>query len=74
MYQFNDEGALREFAVKQESFLTNLMIRRGLLTIDDTIFKHQPMHISGAAKSFLRLKVKDSIPVDTLSVIEEFEF
>ncbi|UFH36361.1 transglycosylase domain-containing protein [Flavobacterium acetivorans] len=74
MYQFNDEGALREFAVKQESFLTNLMIRRGLLTIDDTIFKHQPMHISGAAKSFLRLKIKDSIPVDTLSVIEEFEF
>lgn len=74
MYQFNDEGALREFAVKQESFLTNLMIRRGLLTIDDTIFKHQPMHISGAAKSFLRLKIKDSIPADTLSVIEEFEF
>ncbi|WP_413999851.1 transglycosylase domain-containing protein [Flavobacterium sp. W1B] len=74
MYQFNDEGALKEFAVKQESFLTNIMIRRGLLSLDDTIYKHQPMHISGPAKSYLRLKVKDSIPTDSLPAIEEFDF
>lgn len=74
MYQFNDEGALREFAEKQESFLTNIMIRRGLLSIDDTIYKSQPMHISGAAKSFLRLKIKDSIPSDSLSVYDEFDY
>lgn len=73
MYQFNDEGNLREFAVKQESFLTNIMIRRGLLTLDDTIYKHQKLHISGAAKSYLRLKVKDSTALDSLPSIEEFE-
>lgn len=74
MYQFNDQGKLRDFAAKQESFLTNIMTRRGLLNINDTIYKSQPLLISGAAKSYLRLKVQDSIPIDSLSVIEEFEF
>jgi hypothetical protein len=74
MYQFNDQGKLRDFAAKQESFLTNIMIRRGVLNRDDTIYKSQPLLISGAAKSYLRLKVQDSIPVDSLSVTEEFEF
>jgi hypothetical protein len=74
MYQFNDQGKLRNFAATQESFLTNIMSKRGLLSIDDTIYKSQPLLISGAAKSYLRLKVRDSIPVDSVSVNEEFEF
>ncbi|PRZ26137.1 transglycosylase domain-containing protein [Flavobacterium granuli] len=74
MYQFNDQGKLREFAVKQESFLTNLMIRRGLLNIDDTIYKSQPMPILGPARSYLRIKVLDSTVVDSLSINEEFDF
>lgn len=72
MYQFNDEGMLKEFAVKQESFLTNLMLRRGLLTLDDTIYKQQTVHVSGSAKSYLRLKVKDSTAIDSIPSIEEF--
>ncbi|TDE06691.1 transglycosylase domain-containing protein [Flavobacterium hiemivividum] len=74
MYQFNDQGKLRDFAAKQESFLTNIMIKRGLLTTDDTIYKSQPLLISGAAKSYLRIKEQDSIPVDSLSTSKEFEF
>jgi hypothetical protein len=74
MYQFNDQGKLRDFAATQESFLTNIMIRRGLLSSDDTIYKSQPLLISGDAKSYLRLKVQDSIPVDSLWVNEEFSF
>jgi hypothetical protein len=74
MYQFNDEGNLRESAEKQVSFFTNLMIRRGLLTIDDTIFKSQPTILTGPAKSFLRIKVKDTTAIDSLKVSDEFEF
>jgi membrane carboxypeptidase/penicillin-binding protein PbpC len=74
MYQFNDQGKLRDFAQKQETFLTNIMIRRGLLSIDDTIYKSQPMIITGAAKSLLRLRVQDSTAVDTIVVKNEFEF
>lgn len=74
MYQFNDEGNLRESAEKQVSFFTNLMIRRGLLTIDDTIFKSQPTILTGPAKSFLRIKVKDTTAIDSLKVSDEFDF
>lgn len=74
MYQFNDEGNLRESAVQQVSFLTNLMIRRGLLTQDDTIFKSQPTILTGPAKSLLRIKVKDTTVIDSLKISDEFEF
>ncbi|HTG65443.1 MAG TPA: biosynthetic peptidoglycan transglycosylase, partial [Flavobacterium sp.] len=74
MYLFNDEGNLKESAMNQVSFLTNLMIKRGLLTVDDTIFKKQSTVLTGPAKSFLRIKVKDTTAVDSLMVKEEFEF
>ncbi|MFV5690938.1 transglycosylase domain-containing protein [Flavobacterium sp. LT1R49] len=75
MYQFNDQGMLKDFAVKQESFLTNIMFRRGLLSPDDTIYKTQPILISGPAKSFLRIKAQDTtqIKIDSLAVGEEFD-
>ncbi len=75
MYQFNDQGMLKDFAVKQESFLTNIMFRRGLLSLDDTIYKTQPILISGPAKSFLRIKLQDTtqIKIDSLAVDEEFD-
>ncbi|TRX02072.1 transglycosylase domain-containing protein [Flavobacterium gawalongense] len=75
MYQFNDQGMLKDFAIKQESFLTNIMFRRGLLSPDDTIYKSLPILISGPAKSFIKFKVQDSmqIKVDSLVVDEEFD-
>ena len=73
MYQFNDQGNLRDFALQQENFLTNIMTRRGLLTVDDTIYKQQTLHISGPAKSYLRLKIKDSTEIDSIPSIAEFE-
>lgn len=74
MWQFDNEGNLKSFANQQEKFLGNLMLRRGLLSVDDTIFKSQELIISGTAKSFIKLKVQDSIPVDSLVVEEPFEF
>tara|TARA_R110000868_G_scaffold152815_3_gene378076 strand:+ start:6968 stop:8929 length:1962 start_codon:yes stop_codon:yes gene_type:complete len=74
MYQFNDQGQLRDFANKQVSFLTNIMIRRGLIPIEDTIYKRLPIVISGPAKSLIRMRVKDSTAVDSISVKDEFEF
>lgn len=74
MYQFNDEGILKESAMNQVSFLTNLMIKRGLLTVDDTIFKKQQTVLTGPAKSLLRIKVKDTTAIDSLKVNDEFEF
>jgi hypothetical protein len=74
MYQFNDEGTLKEFAVQQESFLTNIMTRRGLLNSKDTIYKQQKLLITGPAKSYLRLKVTPSSPIDSIPFLPDFEF
>ena len=74
MSQFNDQGNLREFAVQQVSFLTNLMIRRGLLPVEDTIYKSLPLYISGPAKSLIKLRARDTTAVDSLQIIDEFDF
>ena len=74
MYQFNDQGMLKDYAVRQELFLTKLMLRRGLLTSEDTIFKSLPLLITGPAKSFIKFKVQDSTQIKTDSVAVQDEF
>lgn len=76
MYQFNDEGNLKDFALKQQLFLTNLMNRRGLLAPEDSIYKSKPFFINGQAKSFIKLRVPDSTKtaLDSLAVDDLFGF
>lgn len=74
MWEFDTEGKLKSFAEKQQKFLSNLMLRRGLLTPEDTIGQSIPITISGSAHSLLKLKVQDSIPVDSLVIEEPLEF
>jgi hypothetical protein len=74
MWQFDNEGNLKAFAKQQQKFLSNLMLRRGLLTPEDTIGESIPLQITGNAHSLLNLKVQDSIPIDSLAVEEPFEF
>ncbi|MGA9636957.1 transglycosylase domain-containing protein [Flavobacterium sp.] len=69
MYQFDDEGKLKGYAVNQERFFQKLMLRRGLLTAEDTIGQSVPFSISGRARSFLKLKVKDSLVADSTVVV-----
>ncbi|MFH6997731.1 transglycosylase domain-containing protein [Flavobacterium sp. FlaQc-57] len=75
MYQFNDQGNLKDFAVKNQKFLSNLMLRRGVLVSEDTIGGLRPVYISGNARSFIRIKALDStaIPVDSLARDDEFD-
>ena len=74
MYQFNDEGNLKDYALQNQKFLRNLMFRRGLLVPEDTLGQ-LPVYISGNARSLIRIKVPDSaaVPVDSLSIGEEFD-
>lgn len=74
MYQFNAEGSLKESAAQQERFLTNIMLKRGLLAPDDSLYKSMPLFISGPARSYLRIKVQDSIPKDSINSVNEFNF
>ena len=74
MWQFDNEGKLKSFASQQQKFLSNLMLRRGLLTAEDTIGITNPLQITGNAHSLLNVKVIDSVAVDSLTVGEPFEF
>ncbi len=74
MWQFDNEGKLKSFANQQQKFLSNLMLRRGILIPEDTIGYSIPLNISGNAHSLLKLKVLDSIPVDSLAIEEPYEF
>jgi hypothetical protein len=74
MYQFNDQGNLKDYALQNQKFLKNLMFRRGLLVPEDTLGQ-LPVYISGNARSLIKIKVPDStaIPVDSLSMGDEFD-
>ena len=75
MYQINDQGLLKDYAVRQETYLTNIMLKRGLLTSEDTIYRSLPVSISGRARSFIKFKVVDStqVKVDSLAIDDEFD-
>lgn len=74
MWQFDNEGNLKSFANQQQKFLSNLMLRRGILTAEDTIGQSIPLQLTGNAHSLLNLKVQDSVPADSLAVETPFEF
>jgi hypothetical protein len=71
MYEFNPDGFLKAIENKKQAFISNLMLRRGLIVPDDTIGQHIPMAITGNARSFLKFEVKDTIQIDT-TFVEEF--
>lgn len=74
MYQFNDQGNLKDYALKNQKFLKNLMFRRGLLVPEDTLGQ-LPVYISGNARSFIKIKAPDSTAVknDSLAIEDEFD-
>ncbi|PAM95905.1 glycosyl transferase [Flavobacterium sp. IR1] len=74
MYQFNDQGNLKDYAIKNQKFLSNLMLRRGVLVSEDTI-NQLPVYISGNARSLLRIKAPDStaVQLDSLAIEGEFD-
>lgn len=76
MYQFNDQGFQKPYAEKNQKFIKNLMLRRALITGDDTIGQSIPVYISGRARSLLRLKiVQDTTVIDSSATsINEFDF
>lgn len=71
MYEFDGEGFLKAIENRKQQFISNLMLRRGLITPEDTIGQKLPMSISGNARSYLKFKVQDSIPSDS-TLVEEF--
>jgi len=72
MYRFDAEQKLKPFARQQNDFLTRLMLRRTILTPNDTIGQHNSLTISGAAQLYLKQK-PNTIEIDSLNN-DTFEF
>jgi hypothetical protein len=73
MWKFDGSGNLRNQGVVQQKYLTNLMLRRGILTAEDTLYKSVPPKVTGRARSFIRITEIDSTAIDTLE-LGEFDF
>ncbi|MBU3680467.1 MAG: glycosyl transferase [Flavobacterium sp.] len=72
MYQFDREGNLKSFAQRRDQQLTRLMLRRQLITPEDTLF-NPPMKITGPAQFSIKI---DSIsaPIIDTTAVENFDF
>lgn len=71
MWQFDINGNQKEYVVKNQNFIKNIMLKQGLLTEMNTINQHLPIQIKGMARSFLKIKTTEK---DTLQEIDDIEF
>ena len=71
MSRFDPQQKLKPYAAQQKTFLTNLMLRRNVISPNDTIGNF-PLFISGAAQMYLKQKTK-VIEKDSLTV-GDFDF
>lgn len=68
MWQFNDEGLLKSYAVKHNTYMKNLMLRRGLIMPEDTIAQTGQVSIIGRGRGRLRLNKASIFAADSLAV------
>lgn len=71
MWQFDATGNQKDYVVKNQNFIKNLMLKRGLLVETDTIGQSIPIQITGNARSFLKIKLVEK---DSIQATEEIEF
>jgi hypothetical protein len=70
MWRFGKDGNLKEFADRQFTFLTNLMLRRELLMPEDTLTRSTPISITGPAKGFIKISA-DTLLTDSILIDED---
>ncbi|NMH28214.1 transglycosylase domain-containing protein [Flavobacterium silvaticum] len=74
MWQFDGEATLKPYLVKHNSYLKNIMMRRGLISPEDTVAQTKKVVLYGSARNFVKKeKEEKTIDLDTLS-IDEFDF
>jgi len=68
MWQFNDEGLLKSYAVKHNTYMKNLMLRRGLIMPEDTVAQTGQVSIIGRGRGRLHLNKQSIFAADSLAV------
>ena len=70
MYLFDDLGNIKEKANKHQEFIKKIMLKRALLLDLDTIGQSVPIRLSGLARGLLNIKFHDSIPMDSIQILD----
>jgi Transglycosylase len=74
---FDGYGGLSYKTTRKNNYITNIMIKRKLLSPQDIATRYQTVNVNGNARSFLKIniRVKDTttISVDTTAIEDEFE-
>jgi hypothetical protein len=74
MYQFNAEANLKPYARSRDNNVRNMMLRRGVITPNDTLYQ-LPVMITGTARSFIRSSEQRKAEIDSTAMsIDEFNF
>ena len=72
MWRFNGEGDLKSYALKHDNYIKNIMLRRGLISAEDTIAQQGHVNIIGRARGRLRLNQEHIFANDSLDIDEIF--
>ena len=72
MWQFDNTGALKPYAMKHNKYIKDLMLRRGLLVPEDTIGQKGTIDIIGRGRGRLKLKQDYLFGPDSLAIKEFF--
>lgn len=73
MWQFSDQATLKPHVIRHSDYLKNLMMRRGLITEEDTIGQKKNIELYGSARNYIKKKEIEAIEIDSLA-IDEFDF
>lgn len=63
-WKFDNQGNLKPFAIQKHNFIKNLMLRRGLITSEDTIGYHaNPLRLNGRSAHFIQEKDTTAVEI-----------
>ncbi len=72
MWKFDTAGELKPYAVKHDKYIKDLMLRRGLITPEDTIGQHGQVSITGPGRSRIKLDYENIFAADSIDMDEFF--
>jgi len=73
MWKFDSTGNLKNYALKHDNFIKNIMLRRGLITSEDTIAQSGHINVIGRARGRLPLSRENLFANDSINVDDFFE-
>ncbi|KGO91154.1 transglycosylase domain-containing protein [Flavobacterium subsaxonicum] len=73
MYRFGEDGNLKGYAQRHNKYMRDIMLRRGLITAEDTIAQSGKITINGRGRGRLRLNERSIFVADSVQIDEFFK-